>query len=95
MLPTSLGAAWPCQSPAVEPQGHVRVFTATGQDQSDFTDRHVESHEVLFHPAPRSSQQLAGQRGTEFFNELLSEDANRVSPQPDEHVRQHFHNLKT
>jgi hypothetical protein len=65
MLATNPGAAWQYLSPAIEPHGCVGVFTATGQDQSDFTDRRVKSHEVLFHPAPRSPQQLAGQSGPE------------------------------
>jgi len=65
MLATNPGAAWPYLLPAIEPHGRVGVFTSVGRDQSEFADRRVRTHKVLFHPAPRSPQQLAAQSGAE------------------------------
>jgi hypothetical protein len=70
MLAAGPGAAWQRLSPALGPQGRGGIFTSSGKDQSDFTDRRAKPPEVLFHPALRSPQQLAGYNGDESQGEL-------------------------
>jgi len=58
-------AAGQCVSPALELPCRGGISTSPGKGPGDFTDRRVKPHEVLFHPAPRSPQQLASHDGAE------------------------------
>jgi hypothetical protein len=65
MLTVGPGAARRYVSVVVEPQGRMAIFTSTGEDRSDFTDRHVKPHEALLCLVPPPLCQVTGQKGTE------------------------------
>jgi hypothetical protein len=64
MLATGPRVACQGLSRALEPQGYVGIFLSTGKDRTDFTERRVKPHEVLFHAALRSPHQPSGHNGS-------------------------------
>jgi hypothetical protein len=65
ILASGPGAAWPYVSIAVDPQGHVAIFTSTGEGQIDFTEHRARLRAAILYLSPRPLCQAAGPQGAE------------------------------